>query len=164
MDHDRLFKELLSNFFLEFLQLFLPDIAAYLDDGAALVPMDKEVFTDVTLGDKHEVDLVMRAKVRGEDAFFLVHVESQSKPEAEFPRRMFRYFARLTEKYNLPVYPVVVFSHDAPQQPEPDHFEVAFPGKTVLRFEYSVIQLGRLPWRQFVNQPNPVASALMAKM
>ena len=41
---------------------------------------------------------------------------------------------------------------------------VDFPGATVLHFEYSVIQLNRLPWRRFVNRANPVASALMAKM
>ena len=54
--------------------------------------------------------------------------------------------------------------YDAPQRREPDRFVVAFPGKTVLKFEYSVIQFNRLPWRRFVKQENPVASALMAKM
>lgn len=39
-----------------------------------------------------------------------------------------------------------------------------FPGETVLQFRYQVIQLNRLPWRRFVRQENPVASALMAKM
>ena len=164
MDHDRLFKELLSNFFVEFLDLFLPNVSAFLDRDTAVVPMDKEVFTDVTLGEKHEVDLVMNVRFRGEDAFFLVHLENQSTPQADFPKRMFRYFARLTEKYDLPVYPVVVFSYDAPQRPEPDRFVVSFPGETVLRFQYRVIQLNRLPWRRFVRQPNPVAAALMAKM
>ena len=76
---------------------------------------------------------------------------------------MFRYFARLTEKYDLPVYPVVLFSYDAPQRREPTTFRVRFPGKNVLRFEYAVIQLNRLPWRRFMRQ-EPVASALMAKM
>ena len=169
MDHDRLFKELLNTFFVEFLDLFLPDIAAALDREAAVVPMDKEVFTDVTLGEKHEVDVLMRARLRGEEAFFLIHVESQATAQADFPKRMFRYFARLTEKYDLPVYPVVIFSYDAPQRPEPSLFQVRFPGKNnskknVLRFEYAVIQLNRLPWRRFVRQENPVASALMAKM
>ncbi|MGI4790532.1 MAG: hypothetical protein ACRYFS_16975 [Janthinobacterium lividum] len=41
---------------------------------------------------------------------------------------------------------------------------MAFPGETVLQFKYRVIQLNRLPWRRFVRQENPVASALMAKM
>ena len=31
-------------------------------------------------------------------------------------------------------------------------------------FDYTAIQLNRIPWRQFLTQPNPVASALMAKM
>ena len=164
MDHDRNFKELLSAFFVEFLELFLPEIAAALDRGYGVVPLDKEVFTDVTLGEQHEVDLVMKARLRDTEAFFLVHVENQAKAQAEFPKRMFRYFARLTETYDLPVYPVVIFSYDAPPRPEPHEFRVSFPGRTVLRFDYAVIQLNRLPWRRFVRQPNPVAAALMAKM
>ncbi len=164
MDHDRNFKELLSAFFVEFLELFLPEIAATLDVGYGVVPLDKEVFTDVTLGEQHEVDLLMKTQMRDTEAFFLVHVENQAKAQAEFPKRMFRYFARLTEKYDLPVYPVVIFSYDAPQRPEPHEFRVSFPGRTVLRFDYAVIQLNRLPWRRFVRQPNPVAAALMAKM
>jgi hypothetical protein len=77
---------------------------------------------------------------------------------------MFRYFARLTEKYDLPVYPVVIFSYDSPARPEPHRYLVTFPGETVLQFQYRVIQLNRLPWRRFMRQENPVASALMAKM
>ena len=34
----------------------------------------------------------------------------------------------------------------------------------MLEFNYKVIQLNRLDWRDFLSQPNPVASALMAKM
>ena len=30
MDHDRLFKELISTFFVEFVELFLPDVARYM--------------------------------------------------------------------------------------------------------------------------------------
>ena len=164
MDHDRLFKELISNFFGEFVELFLPDVSAYLDKDADFIPIDKEVFTDISLGDKHEVDLLMKVKFREQEAFFLIHIENQSTVQSDFPKRMFRYFARLTEKYGLPVYPVVIFSHDAPVRQEPNRYEVAFPGKTVLKFEYEVIQLNRLPWRRFINQANPVACALMAKM
>jgi hypothetical protein len=41
---------------------------------------------------------------------------------------------------------------------------VDFPDFKVLEFNYQVVQLNRLNWRDFLNQPNPVASALMAKM
>ena len=77
MDHDRLFKELLTTFFAEFLQLFFPELAAYLDpDSVEFV--DKELFTDVTQGDRHEADLVVRARFRGQGLCFLIHVENHN--------------------------------------------------------------------------------------
>lgn len=163
MDHDRAFKELLSTFFVEFVEAFLPNVSAYLDPNS-LEFLDKEVFTDVTAGEKHEVDLLVKARFRGEEAFFLIHVETQASAQSEFPKRMFRYFARLHEKYDLPVYPVVIFSYEEPLRAEPNHYRVAFPGETVLQFGYKVIQLNRLSWRRFVKRPNAAATALMAKM
>lgn len=34
----------------------------------------------------------------------------------------------------------------------------------MLQFDYTAIQLNRLPWRRFLKQHNPVATALMVKM
>ncbi|NJK80009.1 MAG: DUF4351 domain-containing protein [Chloroflexaceae bacterium] len=163
IDHDRLFKELLTTFFIEFLELFVPDVPAYLD-RESLAFLDKELFTDVTSGDRYEADLVARAQVRGQESFFLIHLEHQAQPQATFGQRMFRYFARLYEQHNLPVYPIVLFSYDTPQRTEPTVHRVAFPSWTVLEFHYRVIQLQQYDWQVFQGTPNPVASALMAKM
>ncbi|MBR8836685.1 MAG: DUF4351 domain-containing protein [Stigonema ocellatum SAG 48.90 = DSM 106950] len=163
IDHDRLFKELLSNFFAEFIELFFPDVNANWDrDSLEFLP--QEVFTDVTEGERKIVDLVVRAAFRNQDALFIIHTEHQSYAETDFNERMFHYFARLHEKYALPIYPIVIFSYDAPQRPETNSYRVAFSGWTVLEFHYRVIQLNRLNWEDFVNQRNPVASALMSKM
>jgi hypothetical protein len=91
-------------------------------------------------------------------------VETQAHPQSEFPRRLFSYFARLYEKYNLPIYPIVVFSFDRPKSIQPCQYEVRFPDREVLKFNYAVVQLNQLSWRDFMQQPNPVAAALMAKM
>ena len=117
-DHDRLFKELLTTFFVEFLELFLPELAAQLD-RPSVVFLDKEVFTDVTGGQRHEVDLLVQARLRGENSCFLVHVENQAQVQPRFAKRMFRYFARIHEKHDLPIYPIALFSHES-QRPEPD--------------------------------------------
>ena len=77
IDHDRIFKELIKTFFLEFVELFLPDVYADLD-RETIEFLDKEVFTDVTSGEKHEVDLIAKARFRGQDWFFLFHVEAQA--------------------------------------------------------------------------------------
>ena len=53
MDHDRLFKELLTTFFMEFIELFFPGMLEYLN-GDSLEFLDKEVSTDVTEGERRE--------------------------------------------------------------------------------------------------------------
>lgn len=163
MDHDRLFKELLTTFFVEFLELFSPDMVRHLDRDS-LEFLDKEVFTDVTSGDRHEMDLVVKARYQGQPSCFLVHVEPQARAETGFGRRMFRYFARLHEKHALAVYPVALFSFEQPRRAEPDAYRVEFSDLAVLTFRFRVVQLNRLHWRNFVERTNPIAAALMAKM
>src|SRR5690348_13989362 len=97
IDHDGLFKKLLKTFFFEFLELFLPDVAAYVEPES-ITFLDKEIFTDVKGKDRHIADLVAQARFRGEETFFLLHTEPMARPEADFPARMFRYFARLFEE------------------------------------------------------------------
>ena len=96
MDHDRLFKQLLTTFFVEFIELFFPALAAYLDRSSVTF-LDKEIFTDVTQGERHQVDLVVEARFRDQPSYFLVHMEPQAERRAGFPRRMFGYFSRLNE-------------------------------------------------------------------
>lgn len=163
MEHDQLFKLLLRTFFVEFVGLFLPQVSAYLERDD-LEFLDKEIFTDVTAGEQHVVDLLVKARFRDGDAFFLIHVENQATARPQFARRMFGYFARLHEAFDLPVYPVALFTYDDPRRAEPDHYQVAFPDRTVLDFSFRVIQLNRLSWRDFLRHPNPVAAALMTKM
>jgi hypothetical protein len=163
MDHDRLFKELLTTFFVEFIELFFPELAAYLDRDSAEF-LDKEIFTDVTHGERHEADIVAKARFRGKDLGFLIHVEPQARRETVFSRRMFTYFARLHEKYDMPIYPIALFSYPAPLKPEPSEYRVEFPDLTVLTFNFRVVQLNRLAWRDFLDRTNPIAAALMTNM
>jgi hypothetical protein len=163
IDHDRLFKELLSTFFVEFLDLFLPQVAQSIDrDSIQFLP--QEVFTDVTSGEKKEVDLLAQVKYRQQDTYFLIHVENQSYTQSEFAKRMFKYFARLYEKYDLPIYPLVIFSFDEPKRAESTNHYVRFTDLNVLDFNFKAIQLNQLSWRDYLIQQNPVAAALMSKM
>jgi Domain of unknown function (DUF4351) len=58
----------------------------------------------------------------------------------------------------------VVFSFDQPYREEPHSHVVEFPRLKVLEFNFEPIQLNRLNWRDYLNQENPVAAALMSKM
>ena len=163
IDHDQLFKTLLSTFFLEFLDLFLPHIASTLD-RTTLHFKSQEFFTDIPLGERKRIDLLAEVHQAGDPVGFLVHVEAQASVEQDFARRMFFYFAHLHRKYLKRVYPIVVFSFDQPYRAEPHRYTVQFPGLTVVDFQFIAIQLNRLHWRDYLSQANPVAAALMAKM
>jgi len=163
MDHDRLFKELLRTYFIEFIAAFAPQLLAFLD-VSSIEFLDKEVFTDISSGDRHEVDLLVKVRFKGQETFFLIHVENQATSWKDFAARMYRYFARLHEKYGLPIYPIALLSYDSPLREEPNRYEVSFPNLRVLQFEFHAIQLNRLNWRDFLRNPNPVVAALMTKM
>jgi len=163
IDHDRLFKELLTVFFTDFIALFQPELLGWFEPDSVTF-LDKEIFTDILDGDRHEADLVVNVRCKGGAAYFLVHIETQAKRQPDFAPRMFKYFARLHEKHRVPIYPIAVLSYDSPRTPEPDSYSVAFPDWEVLAFRFRTVQLNRLNWRDYLGSHNPVASALMAKM
>jgi predicted transposase YdaD len=163
MDHDHLFKELITTCFREFVSLFMPALYREMDPDSITFE-DKEIFTDIARGEKHEADIVVKARLKDTEAFFLIHVENQAKAQPAFAERMFRYFARLYEKYNLPVYPVAVLSWDRPKREQSNRFVVKLSDFVVNEFQYHAIQLNRLDWRDYLHSDNPVAAALMAKM
>jgi hypothetical protein len=57
-----------------------------------------------------------------------------------------------------------VCASDEPYREEAHQHWVEFPQLKVLEFNFAAIQLNRLNWRNFLNQLNPVAVALMSKM
>jgi hypothetical protein len=94
IDHDRLFKELLSTFFIEFLELFLPQLASAIERDSIMF-QPQEYFADLTTGETKVIDLLASVRLAGQAVGFLIHVEAQASAEADFTRRIFFYFARL---------------------------------------------------------------------
>jgi hypothetical protein len=170
IDHDQLFKQLLTTFFLEFLELFTPEFFAAIDPSSLeILPL--EYFTDIDAGERKAMDVIIRVNLLGRPnapassrVSVVVNCEHQSTTKADFNRRLFFYFAQLHRKYLQPVYPIALFSFDEPYRPERDSYQVRVPGLQVMDFNFLTIQLNRLDWRAFLTQRNPVAAALMAKM
>jgi predicted transposase YdaD len=156
-------QELISTFFLEFLELFLPELARTIAPDSVIF-REQEYFVDLVEGETNIIDLLAEVKLAGEDATVLVHIEPQSTSRAVFPQRMFFYFSRLHQKHLKRIYPIAIFSYDQPAAAATTQYSVEFPDLKVLEFNFKAIQLNRLNWRDFLNQPNPVAAALMAKM
>jgi predicted transposase/invertase (TIGR01784 family) len=162
VDHDRLFKELIQTFFKEFLLLYYPEIHEQMDFSHTSF-LSQEIFTDITVGEKRAVDLLIETKLKGEDGLIIVHIEPQSYEQIAFYERMFIYFSRLYEKYRRKIIPIAIFAYDKTKD-EPQQFNVHFPFLNVLTFNFFKVELKKCNWREFVDTNNPVAAALLSKM
>ena len=95
IDHDQLFKQLLTTFFLEFLELFTPEFFASIDPNSLeILPL--EYFTDIDAGERKAMDVIVRINLLGRPnapassrVSVVVNCEHQSTSRANFHRRMF---------------------------------------------------------------------------
>ncbi len=166
IDHDQIFKNLIEAFFREFMQLFFASIAEQIDFSSVEF-LRKEYFTDVQLGKRRAMDLVVKVQLlNGQERFILIHVEFESKrPGRMFARRMFKYMCQLFLRYDIEILPVVVFSDESVwQKPIANIFKLEVAGRSIVRFEYQSVKLKALNYRDYLGSENPLAFALMAKM
>ncbi|MGB8702380.1 MAG: PD-(D/E)XK nuclease family transposase, partial [Thermosynechococcaceae cyanobacterium] len=139
IDHDQLFKQLLSTFFIEFLELFFPQVASQIEpDSVSFLP--QEYFADLTTGETKIIDLLAQVRLAGQAVGFIIHIEAQATSRSNFPQRMFFYFARLHQTYLQLIYPIVIFSFDEPYREEPNQYLVEFDDLKVLEFNFHTIQ------------------------
>jgi hypothetical protein len=161
---DQLFKDLLREFFREFLELFYPDVAAHLD-FTRVTFLDKETFTDLPEGSQRTADLVARVySVEGEPELILVHVEVESQRRGEFPYRMWEYYSLLRLRHKIPVFPVVVYlAPGAGGLVEESYRETLF-SRNILTFQYQAVGLPDLASDDYLERDNPLGPALGALM
>ncbi|MBX3169493.1 MAG: flagellar assembly protein H [Candidatus Eremiobacteraeota bacterium] len=100
----------------------------------------------------------------GDKASIIVHLEHEAQNHQNMPERMFMYFRRLLELHDTDqIYPICVFSARA-KSPRPTEYKIQCHDLTTVTFCYRTVELAHLDWRAFLKKPNPVASALMARM
>jgi hypothetical protein len=165
MAHDQFWKEVLTAFFREFMELFFPDVAAKIDFDAGVGGPNKEVFTDVPEGRRREVDLVFEVVTRdGGLGMVLVHVEVQKEREPDMPFRMWEYYHLLRLRRRHLVFPAVLcLAPGAGGLTEERYTEGAF-GRVTEDFRYSVVGLPDLSAEEYSERENVLAPALAVLM
>ena len=166
-DHDQIFKTVIKEFFKEFIELFLPNLAKEIDFNYVDFK-NSEYFSSLMTGEKKTMDLIAKVKLKnGTAEYIYIHNEFQAqKPNPKtFPRRMFTYYCYLSAKHKEPIIPIVLFADDSKWDIEvPNTYTVNFAGQEYLKYFYHPIKLKHHNWKKFLNSNNPLAYALMAKM
>ncbi|MCK4257661.1 MAG: hypothetical protein KAX49_01710 [Halanaerobiales bacterium] len=159
--HDALFKTLLETFFVEFVELFFPEIFRVMDKN--YVKFLREEIIDYEKLKKQYVDIFVETKLKGEDGIVLIHVESQAQRKVNYNSRMYNYFMELYKKHRRIIIPIVIYSHET-KVIEPDSFIIELPFLKILEFKFLKIQLRKESWKKYIKSNNPVAAALISKM
>jgi hypothetical protein len=164
---DSPWKEILEIYFEDFVQFFFPQIHAEIDWSRGYDFLDQElaqVVRDAELGKRLADKLVKVWKLDGEETWVLIHIEIQSQEEGQFSERMFVYYYRLRDKYDLPIASLAILG-DERDTWRPQPFESELWGCAV-SFRFPIIKLlDYLPrWAELESSQNPFAIVVMAHL
>jgi hypothetical protein len=172
-DHDQRLKVLLKEFFEQFFRCFFPDWAARFE-FTAIDWLDKELFLAPPQGEKRQLDLVARLRLRSgapplrpgsTDLVALVHVELESRASAlAFRPRMFEYYVQLRRDTGLPVLPIGLFLRVGLDGIGWDTYEEVFWEHRILHFDYAYVGLPALDGEAYATGANLLGVALSALM
>ena len=164
MDHDQIWKEVLTEFFGEFMELFFPRIAEQLD--LTTVEFDNtELFADPPTGDVRRPDLVAEVACReGGRELILIHVEVQSCRDPEMDRRMWEYYCLLRVRRKLPVLPIVLYLAPGRAGLVRETYREQLFGQTYCTLRYWAVALPSFSAERFLRSRNLLAPALSALM
>ncbi|WP_127583917.1 Rpn family recombination-promoting nuclease/putative transposase [Paenibacillus koleovorans] len=163
--HDEAFKKLLQTFFLEFVELFFPELHRQIDPAQTRLLM-QELLVDVIGEQTRELDLLVQTRLLESDAYILIHLETQSYKDPFFSERMFIYFSRLFERHRHDhrlIIPIALFAYGDSSAVKPE-FTMRFSEHNIVHFNYFHVELFRCNWREFIDSSNPIAAALLSKM
>ena len=117
---------------------------------------------DVMLLDKklpyteHDSDYIVKIEDRHadcEDDEFILHIEFQSTHDSNMPRRMMSYYARIVDKYGLPVYPVVIYLNSDDFGPNtPDTYVNSIYNEQIIKFKYRVLKVWEIDPKMIIDR------------
>jgi hypothetical protein len=164
---------LLKEFFEGFFLCFFPDWAPRFE-FTDIDWLDKELFLAPPQGEKRQLDLVARLRLRPgappprpgiSDLVALVHVELESRASTPaFRPRMFDYYIQLRRDTGLPVLPIALFLRVGLDGIGWDVYEEHFWEQRIVRFEYAYVGLPALDGESYATGVNLLGVALSVLM
>src|SRR5215212_5424895 len=154
-DFDGAWKEALERYLEPFLALCFPQAHGDIDWATPPQFLDTElqqVAPDEAQGRQHVDKLIRIFRRSGDDAWVLVHVEVQSQRDRDFAQRMFRYHARLYDRYQRQVISLTVLG-DEEANWQPDRFSYGLWG-CELALTFPVVKLLAFDITALRDEPN----------
>ena len=162
-NYDRLWKDIISELFEEFLLFFAPDLYENVDFTQPPQSKEKEFHT-ISLDSKTKKrtpDKLVELKLKnGGKQWILVHIEVQGSQKPDFSKRMFEYFYRALDKFGRNLYTIALFTDGSPTF-KPNNFHYEFFG-TELTYKYNIYKILEQDENQLLQSNNPFSLVILA--
>ncbi len=162
-DYDWLWKDLIQEFFQDFLLLLAPELHALvnLSKGSEFLKQElRQLFPDSELQGVRTGKLAKVFLKNGEEKWILIYIEVQGYAEKDFAERMFKYFYRAYDRYQRNIYAIAIFTDDR-RHFKPEKYEYAF-FKTELVYKYDTYKVIEQDEEELARSDNPFATAVLA--
>lgn len=167
LDLDSPWKEMLEQFFPQFIAFFFPQAYHQIDWTLGYQFLDQElqqVVRDAELGLRRLDKLVSVYLQNGQEAWVLIHIEIQGQRDDGFDERMYVYNYRVFDRYRRPVASLAILT-DEQTQWRPAHFSYELFGCRV-SLDFPIVKLldYQGQWETLANNTNPFAVVVMAHL
>jgi hypothetical protein len=160
--YDKLWKGAIEDLITDFLRFFYEDADETFDFSKKPEFLDKELeelFPDQKNTTRHVDKLVKVWLKNGSIKWILIHCEVQGYNDREFALRMFIYFYRIFDKYNVDISSIAILSDDNPLF-KPNKFEKKFLG-TELIFKFNAYKILEQDPSLLEDSDNPFAIIIL---
>jgi hypothetical protein len=152
--------------FADFLLFFYEDADKLFDFDRNFEFLDKELSalaSGVPPAESLYVDKLVKVFSRtGGEHWLLVHIEVQGYADHSFPRRMFRYFYRILDRFDREIRALVIFT-DSQKNFRPDRYELV-SGETSLVYRFGTYKVMDQDRRLLGQSDNPFAIVILTAL
>jgi hypothetical protein len=163
--NDILLKSAFEEAFSDLLRFFFTDADVLFDLERGFEFMDKELhelFPELDKkGGSRFVDMLVKIYGKdGSEEWMLIHIEIQAQNDRQFAKRMFQYFYRIYDRYDVPVTALAVFTGAGKNLPA-NTFNYQFLG-TEIQYKYNMYHVLDHTEEQLLSMDNPFAFIVLA--
>lgn len=166
-DYDSPWKEILDDFFEEFMAFFFPKAYAAIDWKRGVEFLDKElqkITADASLG-RRFVDKLAKVWLKtGSELCVMIHTEVQGSRENDFEKRVFVYNYRILDRYHAPVASFVILTDEDLDWRPSEYRQELFGTSTIFKFETVKLLDYESCWEELRADNNVFAVVVMAHL
>ncbi len=162
-DYDRLWKEIITELFEEFLLFFSPDLYEQVDFSTSPISLEQELhkISPKAKSKNRRSDKLINVRLKnGEEQWVLVHIEIQGTSDEDFPKRMFQYFYRVLDRYDQQLYTIALYT-DEREAFKPNCYDYSFFGTTLI-YTFNTYKILEQEEEELLHSHNPFALAVLA--